>query len=329
MQKSAMSMISGTLQRHLIEFSANSFVEKTTDDLIAEINRQGLQGVVFGASGGIDSLVAAALCIKAKKKGEMGPVIGLQMTDSRIKGEIYNDGIYRRLGVDLIRADITDEAVEMEKRYHMPPRWLSLLLMKCVVRCMPSNVVRSMILYVLSGEAPAWVQAHYSVFTHLHLLRLSRIKDYANCEGLLIVICANRTEISLGYFVEGGVDDPAMGHFAPISRLYKTQVIRAAQFLKVPERVIRQKPSPGFGGIHDEDLIGPYEAVDPILVGLTLGYTDEEILESMSVHSGNGRIEDRFKTAVLCDVQYVQFLRQLVEISSEKEMPGKPGGKSQ
>lgn len=313
-----MSMICGTLQKHLIEFSADSFVEKTTDDLIAEINRQGLKGVVFGASGGIDSLVAAALCIKAKEKSEMGPVIGFQMTDSRIKGEIYNDGIYRRLGVDLTRVDITDEAVEMEKRSHMPPRWVSLLLMKCVVRCMPSSVVHSMILYVLSGEAPVWVQAHYSVFTHLHLLRLSRMKDYANCEGLLVVICANRTEISLGYFVEGGVDDPAMGHFAPISRLYKTQVIHTAQFLKLPERVICQKPSPGFGGIHDEDLIGPYEAVDLILVGLKLGYSDEEILESIRVHSGNWRIEDRFKKAVHCDARYVQFVRQLMEISSQK-----------
>ena len=109
-----------------------------------------------------------------------------------------------------------------------------------------------------------------------------------------------------------------MGHFAPISRLYKTQVIRAAQFLKLPERVIRQKPSPGFGGIHDEDLIGPYEAVDLILVGLKLGYSDEEILESLSVHSGNWRNEERFKTAVLCDTKYVQFVRQLVEISSKK-----------
>jgi NH3-dependent NAD+ synthetase len=153
-------MIAGTLQRHLTEFSADTFLEKTTDDLMAEINRQGLKGVVFGASGGIDSLVAAALCIKAKEKSEMGPVIGLQMNDSRIKGEIYNDGVYRSLGVDLIRVDITDEAIAMEKRSHMPPRWLSLLLMKCVVRCMPSRVVRSVILYVLSGEAPVWVQAH-------------------------------------------------------------------------------------------------------------------------------------------------------------------------
>jgi NAD+ synthase len=313
-----MSTIADTRQRHLIEFSADSFVEKTTDDLIAEINRQGSEGVVFGASGGIDSLVTAALCSKAKEKSKMGPVIGLQMTDSRIKGELYNDGIYRRLGVDLTRVDITDEAIEMEKRSHMPPRWLSLLLMKGVVRCMPANVVRSVILYVLSGGAPAWVQNHYSVITHLHRLRLSRMKDYANCEGLLVVICANRTEISLGYFIEGGIDDPAMGHFAPISRLYKTQVIRAAQYLMLPDRVVQQKPSPGFGGIYDEDLIGSYEAVDLILVGLRLAYSDEEILESMNAPSKNWSTENRSKTADLCDVRYVQFVRQLVEISSQK-----------
>ena len=200
-------------------------------------------------------------------------------------------------------------------------RALSLLLMKCMVRCMPSRVVHNVIRYVLSGEAPAGIKAHYSVFTHLHLLRLSRIKDYAKCESLLVVIFANRTEISLGYFVEAGVDDPAMGHFAPISKLYKTQVIRAAQFLKLPERVIFQKPSPGFGGIHDEDLIGPYEAVDLILVGLTLGYFNEEILKSLGSHSGGWGIENRFKPTVLCDVRYVKFLRQLVGISSRKKLP--------
>ena len=67
-------------------------------------------------------------------------------------------------------------------------------------------------------------------------------------------------------------------------------------------------------------MIGPYEAVDLILVCLKLGYSNEEILESLGSHSGGWVIENRFKPTVLCDVRYVKFVRKLVGISSRKKI---------
>lgn len=71
----------------------------------------------------------------------------------------------------------------------------------------------------------------FNLLTLLHRLRISKLKEYAARHGLMVIICANRTEGMLGYFVEKGIDDPEMGDYAPISGLYKCQVICTARFL--------------------------------------------------------------------------------------------------
>lgn len=110
------------LEKHLLEFPVEVFVESTSENLIAQMENKKLRGVVFGASGGIDSLVSTALCLKASEKRNSWRVVGLQMNDTRIKGESYNNEMYRDLGIDLIVSDITAEAIFHEKQSGMPPR---------------------------------------------------------------------------------------------------------------------------------------------------------------------------------------------------------------
>jgi len=83
------------------------------------MDRQGFRGAVLCASGGLDSLVTAALCLRARGKRDKWQVVAFQMNDSRIKGELYNAEMYRALGADLIQTDITTEAIDMEKRLGM------------------------------------------------------------------------------------------------------------------------------------------------------------------------------------------------------------------
>ena len=317
-------MTAETIEKQLVEFPVAFFVEKFSHRLTTAIDRYGFKGAVFGASGGIDSLVTAALCVKAKQGRDQWTVMGLQMNDRRIKGEIYNADIYRTLGVDLISVDITESAVEMEKRSHLPSRQLSVYLMKLVLRCTPIRTIRDLTLSVMSGDAPNWVMSHYRLLTLLHRLRVSKLKAYADRHGHMVLICANRTETSLGYYVEGGIDDPNMGDLAPISGLYKTQVIKTAQFLRLPKRVIKQRPSPGFGGIYDEEIIGPYEAVDPILIGLELGYSDQEIAKALDSLAHKWTGESHLRKVPSYDAQYVQFIRKLVKLHTITRRNGKP-----
>ena len=302
------------LEKKLFEFPVDLFIKRSAQNLATEINRQGYRGVILGASGGIDSLVTTALCLKAMEKRDKWKVVALQMNDSRIKGELYNIEMYRSLGADLMQTDITSEAIDMEKDLGMPPRWLTEFLMKLVLRWMPKRVRRWLILAVISGKAPEWVLIHYQLLILLHRLRIARLKEYASRNGLMIVICSNLTEASLGYFVEQGVDDPQMGDYAPLSALYKSQVIRVAQFMGLPENVIHQRPSPGFGGIYDEEIIGPYELVDLVLVGLRLGYSDAELLQAVWPHACKSKKKTPFWRKNPFDIKYVRFITQLATL---------------
>jgi hypothetical protein len=76
------------------------------------------------------------------------------MNDSRIKGKLYNAEMYRSLGADYIQTSITIEAIDMAKRLGMPPRWLSLCLMKLMLRWVPTKARRRVILAVKAGEVP-------------------------------------------------------------------------------------------------------------------------------------------------------------------------------
>ncbi|MBW2340095.1 MAG: hypothetical protein JRF50_07055 [Deltaproteobacteria bacterium] len=316
------------LEKKITEFSADLFVERSAQNLAAEMHRKGLKGAVFGASGGIDSIVTANLCVNARKKSDKWPVVAFQMNDSRVKGEFYNPEIYRHLGADLIQADITTDAVHMEKLLGMPPHWLTMWLMKLLVRWAPMKAKRQVILAVKSGKAPDWVLIHYKLLILLHRLRIAKLKEYSTRHRLMLVICANMTEASLGYFVEQGVDDPRMGDWAPLSGLYKSQVLRVAQYIGLPERLMLQKPSPGFGGIYDEEIIGPFGLVDLILVGLSQGYSDAEITKALRPSFDKWTKTGFLKRKKSYDIHYVRFIRQLTELNAQKEHPEKPEDKT-
>jgi len=285
------------LEKKLYQFPVDLFIKGSAQNLATEINHKGYRGIVLGASGGIDSLVTTALCLKAMEKRYKWKVVALQMNDSRIKGELYNTEMYRSLGADLMQTDITTEAIDMEK---------------------PTRSRRWVILAIISGKAPEWVLIHYQLLILLHRLRIARLKEYAIRHELMIVICSNLTESSLGYFVEQGIDDPQMGDYAPLSALYKSQVIRVAQLMGLPENVIHQRPSPGFGGIYDEEIIGPYELVDLVLVGLRLGYSDAEITKAINAHTCKSRKKNPFRRKEPYEIQYVRFIRQLATLNDQK-----------
>jgi len=307
------------LRKHLLDFPVELFVESTSENLIAQMENKKLRGVVFGASGGIDSLVSTALCLKASEKRNSWRVVGLQMNDTRIKGESYNNEMYRDLGIDLIVSDITAEAIFHEKQSGMPPRWLTVCLMKFFLRWTPTMARRRLILALKAGTAPGWALIHFQLLTLLHRLRISKLKEYAARHGLMVIICANRTEGMPGYFVEKGIDDPEMGDYAPISGLYKCQVIHTARFLGLPEKVIRQRPSPGFGGIYDEEIIGPYGLADLVLVGLQLGYSDIEITQAICSYDQKRNRKAPLRRKVPFGIQYVDFIRKLVELNARRK----------
>ncbi|WP_393972212.1 NAD+ synthase [Oxyplasma meridianum] len=87
---------------------------------------------------------------------------------------------------------------------------------------------------------------------------------FANINNGLVIGTTNRTEHLIGYYTKFG--DGACD-IEPIMHLYKQEVWDFATFMKVPDNIIRKKPSAGlWEGQTDEDEIGmTYSDLDKVL----------------------------------------------------------------
>ncbi len=95
-------------------------------------------------------------------------------------------------------------------------------------------------------------------------VRMIILFDLAKKYGALVCGTENKSEKLLGYFTRFG---DAASDIEPISHLYKTQVRQLADYLKVPEKIIQQSPTAGlWDGQTDESEFGfTYEEADQVL----------------------------------------------------------------
>ena len=190
-------------------------------------------GVVIGLSGGVDSTLAATLCVRALGKEK---VLGLLMPTAFTPEQDVRDAqkLAGWLGIrtEFINIDEISGAFFKELRCDLTdPK-----------QRIPMANVRARIRMVL-------------------------LYYYANLHNYLVVGTGDRSEALIGYFTkygDGGAD------FLPIRHLYKTQVRELAKHLGIPEKMAQKPSSPQLYPGHratDEIPIG-YEELDPILVGL-------------------------------------------------------------
>jgi len=130
--------------------------------------------------------------------------------------------------------------------------------------------------------------------------RMITLYALANKYGGAVLGTGNKSELMIGYFTkygDGGTD------LLPIGDLYKTEVFQLAKFLKVPEKIIKRKPTAGlWKGQTDEDEIGmSYEVLDEIL------YNHIELKKSK---------DDLVKMGF--SVEHVEKVLHLIKISEHK-----------
>ena len=96
-------------------------------------------------------------------------------------------------------------------------------------------------------------------------VRANILYAYANTHDALVLGTGNKTEILMGYATKYG---DAACDVLPIGSLYKIQVWEIARFLKLPQQIIRKKPSAElYPGQFDEDELGySYQELDHFLI---------------------------------------------------------------
>ena len=95
-------------------------------------------------------------------------------------------------------------------------------------------------------------------------LRMVTLYYFANKLDYLVVGTSNKSEYEVGYFTKYG--DGAVD-FMPLADIYKTELIRLAEYINVPQKIISKPPSADlWEGQTDEGELGiTYKELDDIL----------------------------------------------------------------
>ena len=227
-------------------------VDAVRDQVFRRLRRK---GAVLGLSGGIDSSVAAALCVRALGAER---VLGLLMpefdssADSLRLGQMLAD----HLGIRAILEDVgpileaagcyrrRDEAI----RSVFPeygPGYKSKIVLSALSEKTPYRVF-FLVIHSPEGDVqrkrlPLGAYQEIVAATNFKQ-RVRKMMEYHHADRLryAVVGTPNRLEYDQGFFVKNG---DGAADLKPIAHLYKTQVYQVAEYLEIPEAIRTRPPT--------------------------------------------------------------------------------------
>lgn len=243
-----------TFSRKSLEIDAAAEIERTTKAIREWLGqRLKRRGAVVGLSGGIDSSVVAALCVRALGKDRVfglhmheressedtrrlskliAGALGIPSADEDITGMLDAAGCYHRRD-EAIRALVPGYDASWKSKIVLPNLVDNDMfrIFSVVVRA-PNGEERSV---RLNQEATLTIVAATNFKQ-----RIRTMLEYYHADRLNFAVAGtpNLLEYDQGFFVKQG---DGAADFKPIAHLYKSQVYQLAAALDVPAE-IRQRP---------------------------------------------------------------------------------------
>ena len=273
----------------VVPFDAVACLERLVEGTAQAIRRLRRRGAVVAVSGGVDSGVTAAICVRALGRQH---VLCLRLPERDI-GESSSDlglELAQTLGARTVEEPITaalealgcyrrrDEAIRRVFPDYEPD-WRHKL-----VRSPPGGII----FFSLVVERPDGSEetrrlpadAYQELISATNIKqRVRKLLEYtwADRLGYAVVGTPNLLEYDQGFFVKGG---DGLADVKPIARLYKSQVYELARELRLPEAIATRSPTTETFSLpqtQEEFYFGhPHERMDLLLWGYESGMGPSE-----------------------------------------------------
>jgi NAD+ synthase len=257
------------------------------------------RGAVVALSGGIDSSVVGALCVRA-----LGPerVFGLMLPerDSSPKTRGLSQMVVTHLGIEAELHDITDlltaagcyryrdEAIRSVIPDYEPSYKCKIVLPSLLTQ--ESLRVFSVVVQSPDGRQ---TKARLSLNAYLQIVaatnfkqRVRKMLEYFHADRLNYAVTGtpNRQEYDQGFFVKLG---DGAADIKPIAHLYKCQVYQMAQFLALPREICERPPTTDtYSMPQDQEefyFSVPYYVLDFCLYSKNHGVPVEEVARTLDL----------------------------------------------
>jgi NAD+ synthase len=229
--------------------AAGQIVQTLRRQVLKDLHRR---GVVIGLSGGIDSTVVAALCVRAVGAGK---VLGILMPEQDNDPDSLRLGklAAAELGIESVVEDITpilagagcyrrrDEFIR-----RMFPEYGPGFRSKIATRKAGGYNVSYLVVETPDGTRK---QARMPLDVYLGIVSATSMKqrtrkqlEYYHADRLNYAVAGtpNRLEYDQGFFVKNG---DGAADVKPIAHLYKSQVYQLAEYLGAPEEIRARPPT--------------------------------------------------------------------------------------
>ena len=280
------------------ENTANTTCEWIRATVLGALHRR---GAVLGLSGGIDSSVCAALCVRA-----LGPpkVLGLFMPERDSASDSLRLGriVAESLGISS-ELEAIGPALEAAGCYRRQSEAIREVFpeygdgYKCKIT-MPSVVdsdrlnfvhlvVQSPSGDVKTSRMPAGAYLKLIAATN-YKQRLRKTTEYYHADRLAYAVVGtpNLLEYDQGFFVKQG---DGAADIKPIAHLYKTQVYALAKYLGIPDEIQRQLPTTDTFSMpqtQEEFYFSlPYDKMDVCLFGKNHGIAAAELAPLVNLNA--------------------------------------------
>jgi NAD+ synthase len=257
------------------------------------------RGVVVGLSGGIDSSVVTALCVRA-----LGPdrvqVLFMPDRDSSPESLALGQLLASKLGVPALIENI-DPLLDAAGCYEKQADAIRSIFPEYGdgYRCkltLPSILAGERLnVSSLTIESPAGVRqtSRLTTAAYLQLVaatnykqRVRKMTEYYHADRLNYVVAGtpNRLEYDQGFFVKLG---DGSADIKPIAHLYKTQVYALAAHVGVPDDICRRPPTTDTFSLpqtQEEFYFSlPYQSMDACLFGHNHGVPADEVAAALAL----------------------------------------------